>query len=104
MLLSGKLRSVVFVLGLIGITRFGSAEKESFGVGWPTVDMREGKSSKEGEAILTGADQLELYLPQLKGKRVGLLVNQTAVVKNKFIVDALREKGVDIKLIFGPEH
>lgn len=54
--------------------------------------------------ILTGADQLSAYLPYLKGKKVGMLVNQTSVIGGKSIVDSLRSLGVNIKMIFGPEH
>ncbi|MBC7875159.1 MAG: DUF1343 domain-containing protein, partial [Ferruginibacter sp.] len=54
--------------------------------------------------ILTGADQVEKYLPHLKGKRVGLLVNQTSVINNNSLVDSLRSLKVDIRMIFGPEH
>ena len=54
--------------------------------------------------ILTGADQVEKYLPYLKGKKVGMLVNPTSIIGEKSIVDSLRTLGVDIKMIFGPEH
>ena len=54
--------------------------------------------------ILTGADQVEKYLPYLKGKRVGMLVNQTSLIGNKSIVDSLLALKVNIKTIFGPEH
>lgn len=55
--------------------------------------------------IQTGADQLSAYLPLLKGKKVGMLVNQTSVIgNNKSIVDSLLSLGVNIKMIFGPEH
>lgn len=52
----------------------------------------------------TGADQLALYLPLLQGKRVGMLVNQTSVIGKASIVDSLRARGVNITVIFGPEH
>lgn len=54
--------------------------------------------------ILTGADQLSAYLPSLKGKKVGMLVNQTSLIGGKSIVDSLLTLGVNIKMIFGPEH
>ncbi len=56
--------------------------------------------------ILPGADQVEKYLPYLKGKRVGMVVNQTSVIGNKLThsVDSLLKRGVVIKKIFGPEH
>lgn len=58
----------------------------------------------EAAPIITGADQVDEYLPYLKGKRVGMLVNQTSIIGNKLSVDSLRSLGVDIKVIFGPEH
>jgi uncharacterized protein YbbC (DUF1343 family) len=54
--------------------------------------------------IIVGAVQLEQYLPLLKGKRVGLVVNQTSRVLDEHIVDALLTKKVNIKTIFAPEH
>ena len=56
------------------------------------------------EPILTGAEQIDTYLPYLKGKKVGMLVNQTSIIGKKLSVDTLQALGVDIKLIFGPEH
>ncbi|WP_431844528.1 exo-beta-N-acetylmuramidase NamZ family protein [Pedobacter immunditicola] len=56
------------------------------------------------KTVITGADQVEAYLPLLKGKKVGMLVNQTSIIGNKLSVDSLRSLGVNIKYIFGPEH
>ncbi len=56
------------------------------------------------EPILTGAEQIDTYLPYLKGKKVGMLVNQTSIIGKKLSVDSLQALGVEIKLIFGPEH
>ncbi|SET04566.1 exo-beta-N-acetylmuramidase NamZ family protein [Hymenobacter actinosclerus] len=54
--------------------------------------------------LQVGAAQFGRYLPLLKGKRVGLVVNQTARVGQAFLVDTLLTKGVNVKVIFGPEH
>lgn len=54
--------------------------------------------------LLTGAEQSELYLPLLKNKKVGLVVNQTSMVKNVHLVDFLKSKNVDIVYVFAPEH
>jgi len=54
--------------------------------------------------ILTGAEQLDAYLTLLKGKKVGLMANQTTVVKDKHLVDVLLENGIDLKFAFIPEH
>jgi uncharacterized protein YbbC (DUF1343 family) len=54
--------------------------------------------------IKTGAEQTELYLPYLKGKRVGMVVNPTSIIGNTTLVDSLLALGVKIVKIFGPEH
>src|SRR5690606_34379526 len=55
-------------------------------------------------AIIPGADQLAEYLPLLKGKKVGLMGNQTSVVGEAHLVDVLLENKVDIRFAFAPEH
>ena len=55
-------------------------------------------------SILTGADQTEKYLPLLKGKRVGMVVNPTSIIGTQTTVDSLLKRGVNIVKIFGPEH
>ncbi|GAB4039419.1 DUF1343 domain-containing protein [Spirosoma jeollabukense] len=54
--------------------------------------------------ILTGADQINQYLPYLKGKRIALVVNQTSIIGTRPSVDSLLSRGVQIVKIFGPEH
>lgn len=54
--------------------------------------------------IIPAADQLNEYLPLLKGKKVAMLVNHTSTVGNSHIIDTLIKLGVDIKVVFGPEH
>ncbi|SEM99212.1 Uncharacterized conserved protein YbbC, DUF1343 family [Chitinophaga rupis] len=65
-----------------------------------------GNPGKTGttNTIITGADQTAAYLPYLKGKRVGMLANTTSIIGNRSIADSLHAFGVDIKVIFGPEH
>ena len=55
-------------------------------------------------AIVVGAERLAEYLPQLKGQRVGLVVNQTSLVGRAHLVDTLRARGVNVTAIFAPEH
>lgn len=56
------------------------------------------------EEILTGADRIPAYLPQLKGKRVALLVNQTSEIDGVLLPDTLLKLGVNVVKIFSPEH
>lgn len=58
----------------------------------------------ESTAIVVGASQSERYLSLLKGKRVGLVVNQTSRVADQHLVDFLLSQKVDVKFVFAPEH
>ncbi|WP_262709013.1 DUF1343 domain-containing protein [Sphingobacterium daejeonense] len=62
--------------------------------------------SIQQQAIVPAADQLSAYLPLLKGKKVGLMGNQTSVVgkQNEHLVDVLLREKVDLKFGFAPEH
>ncbi|HZI54833.1 MAG TPA: DUF1343 domain-containing protein, partial [Chitinophagaceae bacterium] len=62
------------------------------------------QSVDNGQRIIPAAERIDEYLPLLKGKRVGIFANQTSMVGNRHLVDTLRKLGVDIRLIFGPEH
>lgn len=74
----------------------------------PTVPHSTVASTKTVELqenpIRTGAEQTERYLPYLKGKRIGMVVNPTSVIGNETSVDSLLKLGVNIVKIFGPEH
>jgi uncharacterized protein YbbC (DUF1343 family) len=54
--------------------------------------------------LLTGAEQTDLYVPYLKDKRVGMVVNPTSIIGKEMSVDSLLKLGVNIVKIFGPEH
>jgi uncharacterized protein YbbC (DUF1343 family) len=54
--------------------------------------------------ISPGAWQTEEYLPLLKGKSVALVVNPTSTIHDTHLVDSLIALGIDIKVIFSPEH
>ena len=51
-----------------------------------------------------GADQLDILLPKLSGKRVGLVVNQTSVINKTHLVDTLKSRGVNVVKALAPEH
>ncbi len=54
--------------------------------------------------IITGADQTGNYVPYLKGKRIGMVVNNTSIIGSKASVDSLHALGLNIVKVFGPEH
>ena len=65
----------------------------------PSVQANEANNS-----LVVGAQQYAKYLPQLKSKRVGLVVNQTSTIGQTHLVDALLAKSINITKIFSPEH
>nr|WP_290444266.1 DUF1343 domain-containing protein [Pseudoalteromonas sp. XMcav2-N] len=56
------------------------------------------------DAIQVGAERGDKYLPLLKGKRVGLVVNQSARAHGQHLLDYLIDHQVDVARIFAPEH
>jgi uncharacterized protein YbbC (DUF1343 family) len=66
------------------------------------IARRHSKISKP--AIITGADQTEEYLPYLKGKRIGIVANQSSIIGKKSSVDSLLSLHINIVKVFGPEH
>ncbi len=54
--------------------------------------------------VIVGAQRTDGYLSRLKGKRVGLLVNQTSLVGNTHLADKLIAHGIKLQIIFAPEH
>ena len=63
-----------------------------------------GQNQQEKKSIQTGAEQTELYLPLLKGKKVAITANQTSNIGNAHLVDSLLARNVNIVKVFGPEH
>jgi len=86
---------------------------------------------QDEKAIIVGANLTKQYLPLLKGKRVGVVANQTSVIFKKeipikleapkslsgqyetfetnvllreHIVDSLLKLNINIKKVFSPEH
>lgn len=59
---------------------------------------------KRDKSVILGAARFKEYLPALKGKKVGMIVNQTSVINNEHLVDILLAKKVNITTIFAPEH
>lgn len=94
--LRGFMATTLF-LSLFSFSSCGAVKKQD------TITKEQDTDSK---VIVPAADQLDAYLPLLKGKKVGLMGNQTSVVgsNNEHLVDVLMDKGVDLQFGFAPEH
>ena len=62
------------------------------------------KAAPNTKHVITGADRIDVYLPYLKGKKVAIFANHTSLVGKTHLVDTLHKLGVNITVIFGPEH
>ncbi len=57
--------------------------------------------------IQTGAEQLEVYLPVIRGKNIALVANHTSMVGDSHLVDTLLSSGIErfrLQKVFVPEH
>lgn len=58
----------------------------------------------EYDEIVSGASQLNKYLPLLSNSNVAVVANQSSLIGNTHLVDTLISRGVNISKIFCPEH
>ena len=54
--------------------------------------------------ILPAAYQTQQYFSLLKGKRVAVFANHTAVIGTTHLVDTLVKSNINVVKIFAPEH
>lgn len=74
----------------------------------PAPAMEDSLSDKEKAPVILGASRIDVYLPSLKAKRVGLLINHTSLIpagdNYEHLLDFLISKNVNVTTIFTPEH
>ena len=66
-------------------------------------------NAQQKDEIILGANRMSEYLPLLKDKNVGIVGNQTSLVKTSnreyvHLVDTLLKRKVNVKKVFAPEH
>src|SRR6476646_4970576 len=61
-------------------------------------------SQYNAKPIIPCAYRTTVYVPLLKGKRVGVFANQTSVIGSTNLIDTLLKLGVNVTKIFSPEH
>lgn len=80
------------------------AQKQKTKIKTPTQKVKIKTEKVSNTSITPAAERLDVYLPLLKGKRVAVFANHTAMVGNRHLVDTLLKLGIKIKVAFGPEH
>lgn len=56
------------------------------------------------KTIITGAEQIPEYLPLLKDRKIGLVINQSSMIKKMSLLDTLLSLDINVSVIFSPEH
>ena len=56
------------------------------------------------QAQVAGVFQTKNYLPHIKQKKVGLVINHSSKINNTHLIDTLLFLGVNIQCVFAPEH
>ena len=70
---------------------------------WVTTACASAKADAP-KTLKTGAEQTNLYVSDLKGKTIALVVNHTSMIGKMHLADSLLSLGIKIKTIFAPEH
>ncbi len=60
--------------------------------------------SRSDKGPVPGASRIELYRELIEGKSVAVVANQTSMCGQNHLVDNLVSIGIDIEVIFSPEH
>ena len=102
-----RLLKSTFLFFLIGILSCGNTNKQS----GPELQKvpKNRKSDPASSEIILGANRTMKYLPILKNKKVGVVGNQTSIIKTEngnytHLVDSLLQLDVNIAKVFAPEH
>ncbi len=99
MLFNRLLKNTFFILALGLISCEAQTKKQNTAAA---------KASTEN-SIVMGANLTQQYLPLLKGKKIGIVGNQTSVIFKEdgtyvHLVDSLLSSNIQIEKVFSPEH
>jgi uncharacterized protein YbbC (DUF1343 family) len=101
-----RLFKSTFLFAFIGILSCGNQNKKEQSSEEIAINNQDETAVKD---IILAANRTEAYLPLLKGKRVGIVGNQTSIMKNEageftHVVDSLLALEVNLVKGFAPEH
>ncbi|MBK7130459.1 MAG: DUF1343 domain-containing protein [Crocinitomicaceae bacterium] len=98
------------VLLLLGVCTSCSAETASTVLTENTSSVKDDTLIKQPDPLFcnadvkTGADRTEAYFELLRGKKVGVVGNQSSMLNETHLVDTLLKSGISVIKVFSPEH
>lgn len=97
-----------FFIVLASLFSLGSCQSQKKEISEATDIQLNKTTTAQEKSIVVGANRLNIYLPLLKNKRIGVVANQTSVLFNEnsytHLVDSLVSLNIDIQKVFAPEH
>ena len=102
-----RLLKSTFLFFLIGILSCGNTNKQSDQLSEEKKEIKETK--QENLEIITGANRTGAYIPLIRNKKIGIVGNQTSIIKTEkgsytHLVDSLLSLEIRISKVFAPEH
>mgnify|MGYP001291416335 FL=1 len=101
-----RLLKSTFLFFLIGTLSCGNINKRSNDL---SEEISKAETAQDSSEIILAANRTEDYLPILKGKNIGIVGNQTSIIKTEkdeytHLVDSLISLNIKIEKVFAPEH
>ena len=102
-----RLLKSTFLFFLIGIVSCGNTSGKLDGES-KHENLKQSLDTIKAD-VITGAERVPEYLPLLENKAIGIVGNQTSVIRNSkgefiHLVDSLQLLNVNIQKVFAPEH
>ncbi|REA57912.1 DUF1343 domain-containing protein [Dyadobacter luteus] len=106
------MKRYIFTLGFVTLSSFlhlncvssSSSGKNAAVIQNDSLGREQHITDGNAKTIVTGADRTGEYVSYLKGKKVGVVVNQTSIIGKIPLADSLVSLGLNVVTIFGPEH
>ena len=96
------MKNLIILISLVLVSCIAKPNKEK------ETEIANLTEVKEDVKIIVAANQTAEYLDLLKGKKVGVVANQTSVIfkgdTHVHLVDSLVSLDVDVTKVFAPEH
>ncbi|MDT0686819.1 exo-beta-N-acetylmuramidase NamZ family protein [Autumnicola psychrophila] len=103
-----RLFKSTFLFVLIAFLSCGNTNNKPK-IGKNQMPSKKEENATSSEEIVLAANRTATYLPILKGRKVGIIGNQSSLIKKSerdyvHLVDSLLALNVDIQKVFAPEH
>lgn len=97
-------KAINYLFLLLSLTACGQKSSTQNGAESPTDSLVQTPEPEIQYVAIPASENLAAYLPQLEGKTIGIVANQTSMVGETHLIDTLISLGIKVKKVFAPEH